>query len=174
MTIFNKFFKNHLTIPQATDLFEEVKSQTHPDINDLKRLVNFHKAPVGTKTEMQALDLKYRAMTHVPTTIEKTMTPAQLYDADCPLWCAEYSIEQLSYYVMSEFESTPGTSVIEFMENHVIPNIILQNVFGNAGIVGNIHGSSQYPSQIMSHRMIIPEKPRVKGTVNVPPILPPQ
>lgn len=84
--ILNKFFKNHLTIQQATDLFEEVKSQTHPDIADLKRLVNFHKAPVGTTTEMQALDLKYRAMTHVPTTIEKTMTPMQLFEAGNPLW----------------------------------------------------------------------------------------
>lgn len=60
------------------------------------------------------------------------------------------------------------------METYVIPNIILQNISANAGIVGNIHGSNQYPSQTMSHSMIIPKKPRVKGTVNVPPILPPQ
>ena len=85
-----KFFKNRLTIPQATNLFEEVKSQTHPDIADLKRLVDFHKAPVGTKDEMQALDLKYRALTHVPTTIEKTMTPAQLYTSNSPLWAHDY------------------------------------------------------------------------------------
>lgn len=174
MTIFNKFFKNHLTIPQATDLFEEVKSQTHPDIADLKRLVGFHKAPVGTKEEMQALDLKYHAMTHVPTTIEKTMSPAQLYDADCPLWCADYSIEQLSYYFAMALESPPGKSIIDIMNNYIIPNIIAQNVFGNSGIVGNIHNNSGYPSQIMSHHMIIPDKPRKKGTVNVPPILPPQ
>lgn len=172
--ILSKFFKNHLTIPQATEHFEEIKSQTHPDIADLKRLVGFHKAPVGTKDEMQALDLKYRAMTHVPTTIEKTMTPAQLYDADCPLWCTEYSIEQLSYYFMSDFEIHTGKQVIGFMENYAIPNILIQNIFGNSGIVGNIHSNSQYPSQIMSHHMIIPEKSRVKGTVNVPPILPPQ
>lgn len=174
MTIFNKFFKNHRTIPQATNLFEEIKSQTHPDIADLKRLVDFHKAPVGTKDELQALDLKYRAMAHVPTTIEKTMTPAQLYDAGCPLWCAEYSIEQLSYYFTNTFELPTGASVINFMETYVIPNIILQNISANAGIVGNIHGNSGYPSKIMSHHMIIPEKPRIKGTVNVPPILPPQ
>ena len=37
-----KFFKNRLTIPQATELFEEIKSQTHPDIADLKRLVETH------------------------------------------------------------------------------------------------------------------------------------
>lgn len=172
--ILSKFFKNHLTIPQATDLFEEVKTQTHPDIADLKRLVGFHKAPVGTKDEMQALDLKYHAMTHVPTTIEKTMSPAQLYEAGCPLWCADYSIEQLSYYFAMALESPPGKSIIDIMNNYIIPNIIAQNVFGNSGIVGNIHNNSGYPSQIMSHHMIIPDKPRKKGTVNVPPILPPQ
>jgi len=86
----NKFFKNHLTIPQATNLFEEIKSQTHPDTADLKRPVDFHKAPVGTKDEIQALNLKYRAMTHVPTTIEKTMTPAQLYSSNSPLWTHDY------------------------------------------------------------------------------------
>ncbi len=172
--ILSKFFKNHLTIPQAINLFEEIKSQTHPDIADLKRLVNFHKAPIGTKDELQALDLKYRAITHVPTTIEKTMTPAQLYEANCPLWCAEYSIEQLSYYFANTFELPTGASVINFMENYVIPNIILQNISTNAGLVGNIHTHSAYPSMVMSHHMVIPDKPRKKGTVNVPPILPPQ
>lgn len=147
-----KFFKNRLTIPQATNLFEEVKSQTHPDIADLKRLVDFHKAPVGTKGEMQALDLKYRAMTHVPTTIEKTMTPAQLYDADCPLWCAEYSIEQLSHYFTMALESPPGKLIIDLMENYIIPNIIAQNILGNNDIIGNIHSNSGYPSKIMSHQ----------------------
>ena len=87
MTIFNKFFKNHLTIPQATKLFEKVKSQTHPDIADLKRLVDFHKAPVGTKDELQALDLKYR-----------TMTPEQLYNANSPFWANEYNIKDLEKY----------------------------------------------------------------------------
>lgn len=139
----NKFFKNRLTIPQATELFEEVKSQTHPDITDLKRLVDFHKAPVGTKEEMQALNLKYRAMTHIPTTIEKTMSPAQLYDANCPLWCAKYSIEQLSYYIAQPFafESPLGAPIIQYIENSVIPYINLQKMF----------------------------KPRKKGTVKVPP-----
>ena len=139
----NNFLKNHLTIPQATDLFEEVKSQTHPDTADLKRLVDFHKAPVGTKDEMQALDLKYRAMTHVPTTIEKTMTPAQLYEAGCPLWCTAYSIEQLSYYIAQPFafESPLGAPVIQYIENSVIPYINLQKMF----------------------------KPRKKGTVKVSP-----
>ena len=143
----NKFLKNHLTIPQATNLFEEIKSQTHPNITNLKRLVNFHKAPVGTKEEMQALDLKYRAIPHIPTTIEKIMTPAQLYNANCPLWCAQYSIEQLSYYFMLDNSAHNGQGIIKFMENSVIPHI-------------------KAPSTI------IPPKPRKKGTTKVSPIKP--
>lgn len=152
--ILSKFFKNHLTIPQATKLFEEVKTQTHPDIADLKRLVGFHKAPVGTKDEMQALDLKYRALTHVPTTIEKTMSPAQLYDVGCPLWCTAYSIEQLSYYVIMTFESITGDQIIQYMDNSIVPYIDLQKTLKNngvSGIIGNIHGTSQYASKVMSH-----------------------
>lgn len=38
----------------------------------------------------QALQLKYEAPTTVPTTIEKTMTPAQLYTSNSPLWAHDY------------------------------------------------------------------------------------
>ena len=38
----------------------------------------------------QALQLKYEALTTVPTTIEKTMTPAQLYTSNSPLWAHDY------------------------------------------------------------------------------------
>lgn len=136
------FFKRHLSVYRARDLFNDVKSQVHPDVNDLKRLVDFHKVPIGTLEEQQALDLKYRAMTHVPTTIEKTMTPAQLYEADCPLWCAEYSIEQLSYYFMLDSWPYTGEGIIEFMNGD---------------------------SWKLSHHMIIADEPRRKGTVQVPP-----
>ena len=167
-------FSKRLTKYQARKLFEEVQSQVYPNVKDLERLKNYHKVPIGTTEEMQALKLKYRAMTHAPTTIEKTMTPAQLYDADCPLWCAEYSIEQLSYYFMLDSWPYNGQGIIEFMENSVVPMISAQNIFGNSGLVGNIYSNSGYPFKMMSHHMVIPEKPRQKGTVQVSPILPPQ
>lgn len=149
-----KIFKNHLTKSQATDLFKKIKSQTNPDIVDIKRLVNFHKASIGTKYETQALDLKYRAMTYVPTVLEKTMTPAQLYDAGSPLWCATYSIEQLSYYFMLDTWPYNGQEIIDFMENSVTPMISAQNIFRDNNILGNIHTNNGYSSQIMSHQMI--------------------
>lgn len=34
-------------------------------------------------------------MTHVPTTIEKTMTPAQLFVADSPLWALNFTGEDI-------------------------------------------------------------------------------
>lgn len=111
-------FKQHLTKYQARELFTEVKSQTHPNVADLKCLANDHKAPIGTLEEQQALQLKYHAMTHVPTTIEKTMTPAQLYEADCPLWAHAYSVEQLSYYFMLDSWPYTGQGIIEFMNGN--------------------------------------------------------
>ena len=111
----NKFLKNHLTIPQATNLFEEIKSQTHPNINDLERLVKIHKALMETKNiPLKVLDkyfeiknddnddsplrLKYQAMQITPTTIEKTMTPIQLFITRNPLWTLDltgYQIKQV-------------------------------------------------------------------------------
>lgn len=131
MTIFTKFFKKHLTIPQATNLFEEVKSQTHPDTNDLKRLVNFHKAPVGTKEEMQALDLKYRAMTHVPATIEKTMTPSQLFVVDSPLWALNFAGEDIDK-LLKRLKDEPRTEETFNIALRSIQNpMLILDEFGN-------------------------------------------
>lgn len=140
-----KIFKNHLTKSQATDLFKKIKSQTNPDVTNLQRLMNFHKAPIGTKEEIQALNLKYRAMTYVPTVLEKTMTPAQLYDAGCPLWCTEYSIEQLSYYFTYEFELPTGENVINYLNNYTA---IMQYIPWTTNI------SELSPTDIMSHQII--------------------
>lgn len=145
-----KIFKNHLTKSQATDLFKKIKSQTNPDIVDIKRLVNFHKASIGTKDETQALDLKYRAMTYVPTVLEKTMTPAQLYDAGCPLWAIKYSIKQLSYYISINFESATGAQIIQYMDNDIIPRINLKDLFKTNDIFGNLSPNSIIPHQACS------------------------
>lgn len=37
------------------------------------------------------LELKQKAITHTPTTIEKTMTPAQLYASNNPLWTLNFT-----------------------------------------------------------------------------------
>lgn len=46
------------------------------------------------------LKLKYDALTTVPTTIEKTMTPAQLYALDSPLWAHDYTVNRIRWILI--------------------------------------------------------------------------
>lgn len=59
-------------------------SQTKPDVKALKFLfsLNWHK----TGYNLQILKSKYKVMHKIPTVIEKTMSPFQLYQARNPLW----------------------------------------------------------------------------------------
>lgn len=62
------------------------------------------------------LKLKYDALTMVPTTIEKTMTPAQLYVSDSPLWAHNYTAEQIRR-ILVQLRDEPKT---EKSFNHAI------------------------------------------------------
>lgn len=72
----------------------KLESQSNEQI-DLKQLQAYLEATErygNTKVSIryQALKLKYEALTTVPTTIEKTMSPAQLYVSGSPLWTNGY------------------------------------------------------------------------------------
>lgn len=54
------------------------------------------------------LKLKYDALTAVPTTIEKTMTPAQLYVSNNPLWARDYTAEQIRR-ILVQLRNKPKT-----------------------------------------------------------------
>ena len=72
----------------------------------------------------QALKIKYEALTMVPTTIEKTMTPAQLYASDNPLWAYNYTTEEISN-ILEVLENKPKTEenfniVLDLINNRTI------------------------------------------------------
>lgn len=89
----------------------------------------------------QALKLKYEALTTVPTTIEKTMTPAQLYASDSPLWAYNYTEEELRN-ILEVLENKAKTE-----ENFNIALNIIDNrnamfdEFGNLRSLGGVHGN---------------------------------
>ena len=56
------------------------------EIKTVKIFLDIEKYGDVNSISYQVLKLKYEALTMVPTTIEKTMTPAQLYASDSPLW----------------------------------------------------------------------------------------
>lgn len=72
----------------------KLESQTNDEI-DLKLLQTYLEATekYGDTTvsiRYRALKLKYEALTTIPTMIEKTMSPAQLYASGSPLWANNY------------------------------------------------------------------------------------
>lgn len=54
------------------------------------------------------LKLKYDALATVPTTIEKTMTPGQLYTLDSPIWAYNYTVEQIRW-ILVQLRNKPKT-----------------------------------------------------------------
>lgn len=75
--------------------YNKLLKQAYPNINELKNFLEtnqHHEQTFGIK----ALELKYHAITTVPTTIEKTMSPYQLYVLDNPLWTNDLSAQNIS------------------------------------------------------------------------------
>lgn len=69
-----------------------------PDLEILKRILNEDFDLGYTPNQIKAIQLKYKSMTTVPTIIEKTMSPEQLYNVQNPLWARDYTIQELYYY----------------------------------------------------------------------------
>jgi hypothetical protein len=53
------------------------------------------------RNEIKMLKLKQKSLQITPTTIEKTMAPHQLFDANNPLWMTEYTAEEIDNIIYS-------------------------------------------------------------------------
>lgn len=131
---------------QRTILGYKLESQTNDEI-DLDLLKAYIKATEkhGNTTlnvRYQALKLKYEAMTTVPTIIEKTMSPAQLYASGSPLWANGYkgiTIERI-------LEKLNGKPQTEESFNKALASVLGsknkgQIMFDEYGNIGGIHGN---------------------------------
>ena len=87
-----------------------------------------------------ALQLKYEALTTIPSTIEKTMTPAQLYSSNSPLWTVELTARGIDRFINWE------------KYNGKLPKILFDDYYNNAkqGIYfdDNVDFDSLYPASI--------------------------
>lgn len=111
------------------------------EIETIKTYLDMVAKNGGTKSIVyQALKLKYEALTIVPTTIEKTMTPAQLYASDNPLWAYNYTEEEIRN-ILELLENKPKTeenfnSALNIVHNR---NAMFDE-FGNLRSLGGVHG----------------------------------
>lgn len=81
--------------------------EKEPDIEMLKKALENEQWLITNKeTKLKAIRLKYQAMTTVPTTIEKTMTAAQLYNTGSPLWAREHTVYELFCYMRYKAPAT--------------------------------------------------------------------
>lgn len=87
----------------------EAQTNDELDLKLLKAYLEATKKYGNTKVlKYQALKLKYEALITVPTIIEKTMSPAQLYASNSPLWANNYigiTIER----ILRQLEKKPRT-----------------------------------------------------------------
>ena len=70
--------------------YNKLREKVNPNIHELEQFLNANEA-YEEAHRLRGLKLKYQAMTREPTTIEKTMTPYQLYQSNNPLWARELS-----------------------------------------------------------------------------------
>lgn len=70
-------------------------------------------------------------MTHVPTTIEKTMTPAQLFVVDSPLWALNFAGEDIDK-LLKRLKNEPRTEETFNIALRSIQNpMLIMDEFGN-------------------------------------------
>lgn len=72
--------------------FEQLKTEKQPEQHELEEF--FSQPPYGFSTIFHSLKLKYHALITEPTTIEKTMSPCQLYRSNSPHWTRELTAEE--------------------------------------------------------------------------------
>lgn len=74
---------------------ETVNNEDNPNQNDLRALTMFRQFRKELPEFKQAVLDKLKTYDIVPTTIEKTMSPEQLYKANNPLWMTGFSVEAI-------------------------------------------------------------------------------
>lgn len=88
-----------LRMDKVDELYKAIKEsivdETNPNRKNLQALTKFRKFRKEIPEFKKAVRQKLKAYDLVPTTIEKTMSPMQLYKADNQLWMTNLSISTI-------------------------------------------------------------------------------
>lgn len=88
-----------------------IKDTVKPNINVFKVFLNY---PLTDRNDV-GLMTKYRAMTEVPSTIEKTMSEVQLFESNSPFWATDLTVAQI-HDVLEAHEELIQQGYSDFME----------------------------------------------------------
>lgn len=137
----NDFYKSYAFTQKLLSKFDNLS-----DLNIVKQYLDYHKkhhTPTEELIDYQALSLKYHASTIIPSTLERTMDPAQLYITENPLWTIPFSAKDVKQ-ILINLEEMPFTKeafndVVNCYKNN---KRLLLDEFGNIPRTGGIHGNS--------------------------------
>ena len=108
------------------------KTSDELELDILKAYIDAEKEYGDTKENLayQALALKYKALTAVPSTIEKTMTPAQLYASDSPLWALDHDPDKIKQMINHLRNYPKSEEIFNIVLEEVSNGITAINKFG--------------------------------------------
>lgn len=108
------------------------KTNDELELDILKAYIDAEKEYGDTKENIayQALALKYEALTTVPTIIEKTMTQAQLYASDSPLWALNYDPDVIKQMLNHLRNYPKSEEIFNIVLEEVSNGIVAINKFG--------------------------------------------
>ena len=108
------------------------KTNDELELDILKAYIEAEKEYGDTEENLayQALSLKYEALTAAPSTIEKTMTPAQLYASDSPLWALDYDPDMVKQMLNHLRNYPKSEKIFNIVLEEVNNGIIAINKFG--------------------------------------------
>lgn len=86
-------FEDHVMEYDQDIIIEILMNEIEPHAELLDTFLECHDGTWGLS--LQALEFKQKARSIVPTTIEKTMTPLQLFEAGNPLWTTNFTGHQV-------------------------------------------------------------------------------
>jgi hypothetical protein len=104
-------FEDHILEYDQDIIIEILMSEIEPHVELLDTFLECHDGSWGLT--LQALELKQKARTVIPNTIEKTMTPMQLFEVGNPLWTTNLT----GYQVRNVFTSSDSIVKLESILN---------------------------------------------------------
>lgn len=97
--------------------YDQLSEQVKPNIQTL--LAYFKAYHNYNGFDERGLEAKLEALQHEPTALEKTMTEAQLYKANSPLWAKDLTATQARAIIEADENLLEYDDIEEFLFKHI-------------------------------------------------------
>ena len=108
-------------------IWQKYAYEKEPNIELLEKALENDGLLVDKEHSLKAIELKYQAMTTVPTVIEKTMSPKQLFDTGSPLWAREYTVQELYSYIRYDMPINDYNTIEFIIQSAMYDNDTMSN-----------------------------------------------